>query len=138
MRLNDQLRDRQAETHAGLLGRKEAVEHMRQVLRINTRAAVFDDTAHGLRIDLLCSNGNTPVHHFQLGHGLYRIDYKVHDNLPQLSVVDHHPRQVGRQVERIRDVPGLEFVMQQSRAFGDDFGERSLRLPLRRIAIAAL
>jgi hypothetical protein len=29
-----------------------------------------------------------------------RIDDKVHDNLLQLSAVDHHLRQIGRQIER--------------------------------------
>jgi hypothetical protein len=74
------------------------------------------------------------VRHFRRGHGLYRIDDKVHDNLLQLRAIDHHLRQIGRQIERIRHVPRLEFVMQQSRAFRDDVSERGLRPPGRPLA----
>src|ERR1700716_1597660 len=39
VRFNDRLSDRQAQTHAALLGRKEAVKQMRQMLRVDARAA---------------------------------------------------------------------------------------------------
>ena len=56
VRLDDRLSNRQAQAHAGLLGRKEAVEQTRQVLSVDARAAIFDDPPNRLLIYLLSSN----------------------------------------------------------------------------------
>src|SRR3954447_10989762 len=100
VRFDDRPGDRQAQTHAALLGRKETVEQTRQVLRIDAGAAVFDDAAYRLRIDLPRANGYAPLRDFQLGHGLYCIDDEVHDNLLQLGTVHPHLREIRRQIER--------------------------------------
>src|SRR5262245_46839183 len=42
--------DGQTHTHAGVFGREEAIEKAREMLRINTRAAVFDAAAYPVRI----------------------------------------------------------------------------------------
>jgi hypothetical protein len=59
MRFNDRLSDRQAQSHAGLLGRKKAVEQTRQMLSVDAGAAILDEAAHRLRVDLLRSNGSS-------------------------------------------------------------------------------
>ena len=70
MGFDDRARDRQAETHARFLGRKETIEQSWQMLCINARAAIFDNAAHRLLIDFLRSNGNISLHEFQLRSSL--------------------------------------------------------------------
>src|SRR3954454_13845977 len=50
---DDRPRDRQAQPHSRLLGRKKTVEQARQMLRVDARAAVFHNTADRFGIDLL-------------------------------------------------------------------------------------
>jgi hypothetical protein len=70
------------------------------MLCFDSRAAIFDNAAHRLWIYLLCSDADTPVHNSSVRHGLRRINYQIHDNLLQLSAIDHNIRQAWRQIER--------------------------------------
>jgi hypothetical protein len=45
MRFDDGARNGQAQSHAGLLGRKKAVKEMTEMLRLDAGAAVFESAA---------------------------------------------------------------------------------------------
>ena len=76
-------------------------------------AAIFDD-AHRLHRSAAFER-NIPVRHVRRGHGLYRIDDKVHDNLLQLGAMTITFRSGARSSNSTHS--STETRIQQSRAF---------------------
>lgn len=79
VRLDDRLGDLQTKAHAGLLGREEAIEQMRQVLGIDAWSAIFDYAANGLGVDLLHPDRDALLRKPRLGQGLRSIDHEIDD-----------------------------------------------------------
>jgi hypothetical protein len=87
VRFDDRLTYSQAHTHSGVFGRKEAIEKTREMLGINTRAAILDAAVHPLRAREHSSERNSAVRWRNLRHRLDRIHGQVDDDLLELSAV---------------------------------------------------
>jgi hypothetical protein len=79
--------DCQAQAQAGVLGREEAIEKTREMLRANTRTAVLDSAAHDVRVLEHRSDGNAVIGSLKLRCCLKRIDDQIDNHLLELSAV---------------------------------------------------
>jgi hypothetical protein len=87
MSFDDRLTYSQTHAHSGVFGRKEAIEKTREVLGINTRAAVLDAAVHPLRVREHSSERNYAARWRNLRHRLDRVHGQVDDDLLELSAV---------------------------------------------------
>jgi hypothetical protein len=96
VRLDDGASDRQPEPHSLLLRAEKRLEDLRQVLRVDARAAVVHADDDRMRIGLQRErDGATVVR--QRAHRVHRVEHQVDQHLLQLHrIAEHHGRSVRR------------------------------------------
>ena len=87
MCLDDRTADSQPQAHAAVLGREEAVEQTRGVLRRDPRSTVLNRAAQGDGVLRNCADGDVAPLAFGLRHCLHGVHGEVNDHLLQLRTI---------------------------------------------------
>src|SRR4051794_20584256 len=91
MRLDDRSADAQSHAHSAVLGREEAVEQAREVLRLYAGATVLDRAAQGGKIGPDRADGDVAVRTSGLRYRLHGVDSQIDDHLLQQGAVYEYP-----------------------------------------------
>ena len=89
VRLYDGARDRQANSHALLLGREESIEYLIQFFVGNSGTGIQNRNNCGLSAIQLGSPDHAPPVRYR-GHRIHAVHDQVHDDLLNLNLIAPH------------------------------------------------